>query len=201
MRIVTVVVVLLCSICSNPASAAEAVWRLYTDTDYTDHFYTADCGDANNAQSVGYWLDATTPFFFIDTTQQPGTVPFFRFFNKSDHFYTVSADAEGTLGTYNPEGILGYIYPTPAPGLTALFRLYLKPNGHHFYTVSTIERGQAFNKGYIDEGIAGYVPVTGNISCAVGIFKTPPEYHKPPHNACRQEPCPNQPGLCTYCGD
>ena len=95
-----------------------------------------------------------------------GAVPFYRYFNGFDHFYTTSAAEIGTtthghLGRhgYRSEGTQCLIHNVQAPGTVPLYRYY---NGkEHFYTtnsheIGTITPGVVGKHGYRFEGIAGY---------------------------------------------
>ncbi|KAJ7286868.1 hypothetical protein C8J57DRAFT_1049238 [Mycena rebaudengoi] len=93
------------------------------------------------------------------------TVPLYRLNNKKsgDRLYTRSTserNAAARMGEYTQEGdgIAGYVYATQICESVPLYRLY---NGHaqdHLYTADEGERHDAVGgKGYILEGIAGYV--------------------------------------------
>jgi hypothetical protein len=56
------------------------------------------------------------------------------------------------------EGIACYVYSSPAPDTTPLYRLFNPSSGDHFYTTSTAERDAVASSGdYVNEQIACYV--------------------------------------------
>ena len=94
------------------------------------------------------------------------TVPFYRYYNGAEHFYTTDATEIGTTTVnvvgdygYKFEGIAGSIYQAAGAGLVPLYRYY--NNKEHFYTTSageigTTTIGETGKHGYHFEGIAGY---------------------------------------------
>ena len=95
-----------------------------------------------------------------------GTVPFYRYWNGRDHFYTTNIHEIGTaipghLGKhgYRSEGTAGRIHDTRVWGSVPLYRYW---NGReHFYTtnhheIGTTVPGVTGKHGYKSEGIAGY---------------------------------------------
>ena len=69
------------------------------------------------------------------------------------HFYTTSANCEGTT----VEGVMGYVSTSELPGSTALYRSFNGNNGDHLFTTSLSEHQGAVAGNYQDEGIAAYV--------------------------------------------
>ena len=106
-------------------------------------------------------------FAYITICNCPiGTVPFYRYWNGRDHFYTTDINEIGTavpghLGKhgYTSEGTACQIHDTQVPSSVPLYRYY---NGHdHFYTTNANEIGTTVpgvtgKHGYKSEGIAGY---------------------------------------------
>ena len=93
-------------------------------------------------------------------------VPFFRYWNGKDHFYTTNVNEIGTsvAGTrghhgYISEGIQCKIYTVQVARTQPLYRYW---NGmDHFYTqnpheIGTTEAGVRGSHGYVSEGVAGY---------------------------------------------
>eukprot|EP01084_Bolivina_argentea_P257208 433277_1 len=100
-------------------------------------------------------------------TKQLQLVPFYRYCNGKEHFYTTNAheigtDVTGVTGRYGfkSEGIAGYISAVKQANLIPLYRYF---NGkEHFYTTNAHEigtdvTGVTGKHGYKSEGIAGYV--------------------------------------------
>ncbi|KAK7439379.1 hypothetical protein VKT23_017602 [Stygiomarasmius scandens] len=144
--------------CGNPSDAVPFL-RAF-DPSTSDHFYTTDLNEMNNAVATGtYNREQNAARVF--TTQELSTVPFYRLFNIAvwDHFYTTSAaDRDNAIsnGGYVSEGIAAYIYTNPDCGGVPLFRLFNPATGDHFYTMSAGEKDFAVSGGYVEEGIAGY---------------------------------------------
>ena len=97
-----------------------------------------------------------------------GTVPFYRYWNGRDHFYTTNIHEIGTaipghLGRhgYRSEGITGRIHDTRVWGSVPLYRYFNGRSGDHFYTtnhheIGTTVPGVTGKHRYKSEGIAGY---------------------------------------------
>jgi hypothetical protein len=91
------------------------LYRLWNPT-ITDHFYTTDSAERNNAiRNLGYANEGTVGYLYRINAQAPGTVPLYRLWNPTitDHFYTTDS-AEGdnavrNLG-YTYEGAIGKLY-------------------------------------------------------------------------------------------
>jgi Repeat of unknown function (DUF5648) len=156
--------------CTAPTLAGEPVWRF--NGDRGGHFYTTSCeeGEFARGEYKMAWEGNPNPAFFIEGYNTPGTVPFYRFFDGTHHFYTTSSNAEGADG-FSPEGIIGFIYSNMAKGTTPLYRSYNPGSQDHFYTTSKVEWEQSFGSYPVDHEIAGYVPVSGNIACRPSGWK------------------------------
>ena len=93
-------------------------------------------------------------------------IPFYRYWNNKDHFYTTNANEIGTTkeGLLGKNGYTSYgteckLYPTRVPGSRPLYRYFDGKN--HFYTqnaeeIGTIVPGVIGKSKYKSEGIAGY---------------------------------------------
>lgn len=98
----------------------------------------------------------------------PGLSPLYRYWNGTNHLYTlngttvIGTTTTGTVGNHNYlcEGIAGYCYSYPAFGTLPLYRYW---NGvNHFYTtdgtiIGTTTLGTLGNFGFRCGGIACYV--------------------------------------------
>jgi hypothetical protein len=79
---------------------------------------------------------------------------------KGDHFYTTATtERDNALAFYGYvlDGTACFVFGTPTTlvaGATALFRLYNRGNGDHFYTTSATERDSVMAGGYTSEGTA-----------------------------------------------
>ncbi len=145
-------------------TAHVPLYRLFNGV---DHFYTTDFLEAARAQvpptPVSSGIEPQGPYHaegisgFVAVTQEAGTVPLYRLFNGTDHFYTTDLAernrAEG-IG-YRYERIAGYLRATPANGWVQFNRLY---NGtDHFYTANRWEVGNAEGANYHVEPSALYI--------------------------------------------
>ncbi len=162
---------------SNVASASYVisiptpVYRFWSST-YSHHFYTASLDEKNyiiahyptniwNYEGIGF--DAFS-------TQQPNTVPVYRFWSaKYDgHFYTASETEKNYViatypdTTWHYEGIAFYAYPTQEPNTTPVYRFWSSSYNGHFYTSSETEKDYIIahypTNVWDYEGIAWYVP-------------------------------------------
>ncbi len=109
-----------------------------------------------------------------------GLVPFYRYWNNIEHFYTTNAGEIGTKTPgktgnhgYTSEGIACKLSSSPGTGLVPLYRYF---NGvDHFYTTTSSEIGTtkvgAIGKhGYKSEGIAGYCSST-HVSSSIPFYR------------------------------
>jgi hypothetical protein len=155
------------------------IYRMY----YTDgrHFYTSSAVEKYNLlqsnqnhslPSTNFWANlwpfGSTDRFWLDEnvlgkaykSSVLGTVPLYRYFNKSsgDHMYTIDPNEANGLPAigFVAEGISGYVYGSQVTNTIPVYR-YLSNNSHgHFYTYDYNELG-AGNSGYRYEGVAFYV--------------------------------------------
>eukprot|EP01084_Bolivina_argentea_P209987 357572_1 len=100
--------------------------------------------------------------------KQAKLIPFHRYFNGQDHFYTTNAQEIGTT-THGQKGHHGYTYEHIAAYIAAEKRdgyiplhRYCKYLTEHFYTtnaqeIGTVVYGATGKYGYKYEGIAGWV--------------------------------------------
>lgn len=95
---------------------------------------------------------------YVFPTPQPGTVPFYRWFQPrgGSHFYTTSL-GEPDRATSRSEGIACYVFDRPNPQAVPLFRW--RSRREHFFTTAPDGEG-ASRLGYRPEGVACYVSST-----------------------------------------
>nr|GAT51786.1 predicted protein [Mycena chlorophos] len=148
------------------ASEAVAMYRAFK-ADGTDHFYTLDLSEYNNAvANDGYAAEGIRALVF--DTQVEGSVQLHRLWSGADvdHFYTTNTTeaAAAEQGTYVSEDAASdghtpiYVYPTALCGSVPLYRSYAGGTAmDHFYTVNVTERNDAEASGWGYELIAGYV--------------------------------------------
>ncbi|KAJ6125878.1 hypothetical protein N7471_010371 [Penicillium samsonianum] len=136
-----------------------------------DHFYTLDF-HGERAPSGGYQREGTTGYVY--STQQPGTVPIFRWFNpqSGDHFYTADPNGELARPTYRFEGIGWYMFSSPPEfgDTVPLYRWFNPSSGDHFYT--THPTGElAPQSGYRAEGVTGYLHPNEGAPQSVPLYR------------------------------
>jgi hypothetical protein len=129
---------------------AAPVYRFWSDT-YRGHFYTISQTERdkiiqNYPTAVWKYEGAVYGAY---TTQQPGTIPLYRFWSAaySGHFYTTSAaERDKVIASYPAhiwqyESIAYYVFPKStaiSPSLTVA-RFWSDTYRHHFYTASSAE--------------------------------------------------------------
>ncbi|KAK7018175.1 hypothetical protein R3P38DRAFT_1293997 [Favolaschia claudopus] len=142
-------------------------YRLYNSAT-GDHFYTDVASEAvSTASKDGYVLEGVAAGVFFN--QQGTTLPLYRLWSSGahDHFYTtdpVERDFYTTNNGYKWEGTAALVYTSQICGSVPLYRLYATTVKDHFYTTSATERATALGLGFVDQGIAGYMPVRGVVS-------------------------------------
>jgi len=132
-----------------------------------DHFYTRSTHEPTEGSGYEYEVIQCNIF----PNQSPGTVPLYRLYSKQagDHFYTISSDGLGSIGSWDPEGIAGWVYSGPVSShRQPLYRWYKQSSDKpiktdHFYTTSTSE--PTSNSGYEFERIECYLPIRGSVGC------------------------------------
>ena len=136
------------------AGCRVPVHRAYNDTN--GHLFTIDLAEAQA------WGLESPNFFYLYVDAAADLRPFFRCGKSGtgNFFYSESNDCEMTGG---PLSTLGFIAPSPAAGepstcgAVPLYRIKNPGLNWHFFTVSAPERDAALMKGWVDEGLAGYV--------------------------------------------
>ncbi len=69
-------------------------------------------------------------------------------------------------------GIIFYVAPVQIPGSLPLYRLYSAAGTEHLYTADEVEKNAATAKGYVSEGILGYViPQNSNLPGTVELHR------------------------------
>ena len=145
---------------------------LYRYFNGTEHFYTTNAGEIGTTTcglkgKHGYTSEGIA--CHISPNKLNGFLPFYRYWNGKEHFYTTNAfeigtDVYGVTGKwgYKCEGIAGYTPPNNNNN-TDIVPLYRYWNGkEHFYTTNAAEIGTTTpglkgKYGHICEGIACYV--------------------------------------------
>jgi hypothetical protein len=136
-----------------PTNNLTWVYRLFNGQN-GDHLYTSDVNEVNTVPAYGFTYEG--PAFAISRVAGAGTVPLYRFhLPNGTHALSTSPQAP-SVGYVPPEGVVGYIWSSAQPGLSALYQWYNPNLGVFFYT--TDPRGEAApGSGFIYQGILGYV--------------------------------------------
>lgn len=71
---------------------------------------------------------------------------------------------------WRDEGVACYVYGTPQPNTTDLFRRYNPTTGEHFYTADPTEAQNVLSSGFTDEGTACYVYAPGRAAAGTVPF-------------------------------
>ena len=128
------------------------LYRLYKGSVDSDHFYTTNAVERDQAVGKGYTYERIE--CSISGVKGPGMVPLFRLYvdrgDIKDHLYTtIPAERDkaiaDTARPYKYEGITGFVYPSPQEGTVALFRLFKSSTVDHFYCTWASERDYAMN--------------------------------------------------------
>ncbi|MFK7908499.1 MAG: FISUMP domain-containing protein [Chitinophagales bacterium] len=134
----------------TPQAKTIPFYRYYNRGIGDHHFSTGLMPDGKH----GYKREGIACEVFA--TQQPGTVPLYRYFSGSDHHFTINISELGRNGKsgYRFEKIACYVYLNKIPGTIPLYRYYSKGATDHHFTTKKMPDGK---HGYKAEGIACYV--------------------------------------------
>jgi len=149
-----------------------AILRYFQDAQQ-NHFYTVDPNEigtthVGQAGKFGFKFEGVVGYAY---PAKADLVPVYRYWNAglTDHFYTTNAGEIGTTVSgqagnhgYVSEGVAFHVFSHPHPGLLPVYRYNNDGKHNHFYTtnvgeIGTTQAGQAGNRGYVCEGVLGYV--------------------------------------------
>lgn len=154
----------------SPPSAPDPIWgplyRLYNAED-KDHFYCTSDGHQQIAQDQGYREERVEGWLSHGRFDDPDQATLFRFYDdaRDCHYYTVREARLDSLieAGLRYEGITGYAYRSPQPGLAPLYHLSAPELIDNLYTTSEVERQFARDVlGFAEEEIIGYVSPSGD---------------------------------------
>jgi hypothetical protein len=145
-----------------PASATVFQYRLYHEGT-KEHLFTTDKNEYDTLGTRG-WTQEGIAYRMLTSGIYGGviTVPLFRVYHPGilQHHWTTDLNEaivlSGTTSWFY-EIITGYILPTQAPGTVPLYRLSLPSPPLHHLTVDQNEYDTLGTRGWIKEGIMGYV--------------------------------------------
>ncbi|WP_403025721.1 leucine-rich repeat protein [Salinibacterium sp. GXW1014] len=139
------------AVASAPLPKTTPVFRFWSDA-HQGHFYTASAAERDHIIKTypsHIWKYERVAYQAF-TTQQPGTVPLYRFWSSTlnGHFYTASAsERDHVIRAYDDavwayERVAYYVYPSgsASAGTNEVYRFWSDSKMHHFYTASAAEK-------------------------------------------------------------
>jgi len=148
----------------DPASSATLVtqYRLYHDGT-KEHLYTTDLNEYNVLGTRGWILEGIA-YKMLTNGMYNGvaTVPLFRLYHPGilQHHWTPDSNEALVLGTGSSwfyEGTIGYLLPTQVSGTVPLYRMNLASPPIHLWTTDLNEYNTLATRGWVKEGVVGYV--------------------------------------------
>jgi hypothetical protein len=149
----------------DPPVAAGSVlmYRLYNPFSQ-DHLFTTDANENAVLGTIGWAQEgvAFTMFQFAGTFGGGLTIPVHRLYHAgfAQHLWTTDwfeAYSLSRVPGWAYEGIDGHVMPNSVPGTRPVFRLSLPGTPLHLYTVDANEHAVLQTRGWLSEGIFGYV--------------------------------------------
>jgi N-acetylneuraminic acid mutarotase len=146
-----------------PAAATTITqYRLYHEGT-KEHLYTTDQNEYNVLGTRG-WAQEGVAYRMLTNGIHGGvaTVPLFRLYHPGilQHHWTTDSN-EAVVLSQRPEwfyeGTVGYVVSTQVPGTVALYRMNLPYPPLHLWTTDLNEYTVLQTRGWIAEGIIGYV--------------------------------------------
>jgi hypothetical protein len=145
-------------IATSKITETTELYRWY-NSNTGDHFYTTD-PQGELAQKAGYTFEGVIGYIWTTAPKNiptPATnIALYRWYNSEYgyHFYATDLNEVAPFNGWVPEGIIGYIKSSQAPGTTALYHWYNSDTGNDFYTTDPNGEGAP---GYVSKGIIGYI--------------------------------------------
>ena len=162
----------------DPVGAAAAItqYRLYSSVTL-EHHYTTDANEYVVLGTRGWQQEGAGYAMFHAPGVHKGvfTVPVFRLYHPGilQHFWTTDWYEVTVLvgsGTWNYEGIPGYVLPTATSDTVPVYRLYLPNSPVHLWTTDANEQKVlSTQNGWVGEGVMGYVQRAESITTAAGV--------------------------------
>jgi bacillolysin len=147
----------------SPVAATTVVqYRLYSDVT-KEHLYTTDLNEYTVLGTRG-WTQEGVGYKMLTNGTYGGvlTTPLFRMYHPGilQHHWTTDSN-ETLVLTGTPawfyEAIIGYVVPTQVPGTIPLYRMALESPPIHLWTTDLNEYNTLATRGWVKEGIVGYV--------------------------------------------
>jgi uncharacterized delta-60 repeat protein len=147
-----------------PAAATIVQYRLYSQVT-KEHLYTTDANEYAVLGTRSWDQEGTAYTMFRDGGSYGGqyAIPLYRMYHGGilQHHWTTDPNEVMVLadgGTWNYEGITGYVLPSSGVGTTPLYRLRLNAPPLHLWTTDSNENTVlSTQRGWVFEGIVGHV--------------------------------------------
>jgi hypothetical protein len=148
----------------DPAATSAPVtqYRLYHDGT-KEHLYTTDLNEYNVLGTRG-WTQEGVAYKMLSNGTHNGvaTIPLFRLYHPGilQHHWTTDSNEATTLGANTAwfyEGTIGYLLGAQVSGSVALYRMALSNPPLHLWTTDLNEYTVLATRGWVQEGIVGYV--------------------------------------------
>jgi hypothetical protein len=139
-------------------------YRLYNNGT-TEHLYTTDLNEYTVLGTEG-WTQEGAPFQVYNgpaVVSGVSTIPMYRLYDPYtyQHLWTTDRNEYFTLrvsGSWNPEGVANYEFPSAVPNSTPLYRLSFNgPTLLHLWTTDLNEYTTLGAEGWTKESIVSYV--------------------------------------------
>jgi RHS repeat-associated protein len=150
------------------------LYRLYKAAD-TDHFYTTNEGQLNIAENSLFRRERVEGFVSTQRFGHADMAELFRFYDEGRrcHIYTLEHAPPASSSVVDSliaaghlyEGIAGFVYRTPQPGLVPLYHVSKVDLSDHLYTISEVEVAQipvVWPGQFAPEVVIGWVSPTGD---------------------------------------
>ncbi|TFK20562.1 hypothetical protein FA15DRAFT_673359 [Coprinopsis marcescibilis] len=137
---------------------AVPLYRIF-NSEIFDHWYTVD---SEYKRADHYIPQGVAAYIFPNQTIN--TTPLYVFWREVGDNFITSRRSEMEEWLHNKEshrvvytGILGYIFKDSSSGGVPFYKLFNGSLENHLYTVCEVERENAIQKGYRDDGPIGWV--------------------------------------------
>jgi hypothetical protein len=143
---------------TNPAALEPVPLRQLYTAPGGRYFYTTDLAEAEAAPNFGLTMPSPRPVAYLFKKGAPDTVPVYRLKQKATGDWLETSD-QGEIqmdvgnGTFEVEGISGYVYSTPEYGAELLERF---DNGSGWRLAFASEAATLEHSGYELDGPIGY---------------------------------------------
>jgi hypothetical protein len=129
-----------------------------------EHLYTADLNEYTVLGPSGWTQEGVAYTTLGSAGSYAGAfaAPLYRLYNAVSHQHHWTSDANeamvlGERTDWSYEGIATYVLPSAAAGTTPLHRLALPNTALHLWTIDTNEKNVLSQRGWLYEGVVGYV--------------------------------------------